>query len=111
MSDAVSGPPVAPATCAANHGCKRARSTPGGVSVTAGRLQSRCQPGAGRRAVEFGWSASGDAGLARRNGLAVATRVPGDPTDGHVDTETRGGALLFGLGAPEPVLAVRTGPV
>ena len=37
----MSSPPVAPSTCAANHGRKRSRSTPGGVSVTAGRLQIR----------------------------------------------------------------------
>src|SRR3954469_25827238 len=50
-------------------------------------------------------------GVARFHGLAVATGVAGDPTDGHVDTEARGGALLLRLATPEPVLAVFTGPV
>ena len=50
-------------------------------------------------------------GTRGRDGLAVAARVAGDPTDGHVDAESRGGALLFGLAAPEAVLAVLAGPV
>ena len=37
--------------------------------------------------------------------------VPGDPTDGHVDAEAGGGALFFGLAAPEAVLAVLACPV
>ena len=47
----------------------------------------------------------------RGDGLAVATRVAGDPTDRHVDAESGGGALFFGLGAPEAVLPVLAGPI
>ena len=55
---------------------------------------------------------SGDAaGVRGCDGLAVATRVAGDATDGHVDAEAGGGALFFGLAAPEAVLAVLAGPV
>src|SRR6476469_4764380 len=72
-----------------------------------GRLPAACPSRPG------GYRGAGlrDAGLARRNGLAVATRVAGDATDGHVDAESRGGALLFGLGTPEAVLPVLAGPV
>ena len=45
------------------------------------------------------------------DGLAVAARVAGDAADGHVDAEAGGGALFFGLAAPEAVLAVLAGPV
>ncbi len=45
------------------------------------------------------------------DGLAVAPRVTGDAADRHVDAESRGGALFFGLGAPEAVLPVLAGPV
>ena len=45
------------------------------------------------------------------DGLAVAAGVAGDAADGHVDPEAGGGALFFGLAAPEAVLAVLAGPV
>ena len=45
-----------------------------------------------------------------RDGCAVAARVPGDPADGHVDTEAGGGALFFRLATPEAVLAVLACP-
>ena len=51
-----------------------------------------------------------DPGLARHDGCAVALRVPGDATDGHVDAVSRGGALLFGLAPPEAVLTVLSCP-
>src|SRR5205085_9881818 len=52
-----------------------------------------------------------DLGRARGHGVAVALGVAGDPPDRHVDPEPGRGALLFGLAAPEPVLAVLARPV
>src|SRR4051812_41387451 len=52
-----------------------------------------------------------DPGRARGDRVAVALGVARDPTDGHVDAETGGGALLLGLATPEAVLAVLPRPV
>ena len=99
-------PPVAPSTCAANHGRRRSRSTPGGVSVTAGRLQiRRSVAGLVRRGC-----AATRCGTRGRDGLAVAARVAGDPADGHVDAEAGGGALLFGLARPRSRTRGARGP-
>ena len=103
ISDACSGAPVAPSTCAANHGRSRSRSTPGGVSVIAPEVTdaSACDAIAGY--AMRAWRGC--------DGLAVAAGVAGDATDGHVDAEAGGGALFLGLAAPEAVLAVLAGPV
>ena len=98
ISAAVSGPPLAPSTCAANHGCEpfevdSLRRVRHAQDIT---CPTRC----GRHAS-----------VARCDGLAVAAGVAGDPTDGHVDAEAGGGALFFGLATPEAVLAVLAGPV
>src|SRR5262249_61057491 len=65
---------------------------------------------AGRRS-ETHRIASGDAGGAGPHGPASTFRVARHATDGHVDTEAGGRPLLFGLAAPEPVLAVLACPV
>jgi hypothetical protein len=57
-----------------------------------------------------GERASGDANFSRIHGAAIASRVAGDAADGHIDSEAGGGAFLFGLAAPEAVLALLAGP-
>ena len=42
--------------------------------------------------------------------LPLATRVPGDAADRHLDAETGGSTLFLGLAAPEAVLTVVAGP-
>src|SRR5262245_17832956 len=108
---AVSAPPVVPATFAANHGRSRSRSTPGGASVTGRRLQTSGPAGAGPENEERERVVLRDARCTRRDRLAVAAGVARDAPDGHVDAEPGGGALFFGLRAPEAVLAIRTGPL
>ena len=97
----------APATCAANYGRSRVEIDTSGV-VALRRAWCSWGPAGGpeRRPVR-----SGDPRGARLHGLAVALGVAGDPADGHVDAEAGRGALLFGLAAPEAVLAVLAGPV
>src|SRR5262249_14772824 len=96
------GAPVAPSTCSANQGRSAATSTPSGG--TRGEVsEGGAAPAATRR--------SGDARLAGLHRPPVALRVAGDAADRHVDPVAGGGALLLGLAAPEPVLAVLTGPV
>ena len=66
-----------------------------------------------RRLLDAGCEVSGvrRRGGAGLDGGAVALGVTGDASDGHVDAEPGGGALLFGLATPEAVLAVLAGPL
>ena len=57
------------------------------------------------------WMRSGDLRSARGDGDAVALGVARHAADRHVDAETRGRPVLFGLAAPEAVLTVLAGPV
>ena len=52
----------------------------------------------------------GDAGFAGCDGFAVAAGVAGHAAHRHVDPEAGRGAVLFGLAAPEAVLAVLASP-
>src|SRR4051812_10132695 len=116
ISSADSGLSPASGTCSAKYGRRRSRSTPALVSVASSAmlLLSACGPErrpAGSAPFRRQRGASGDARGARLDRLAVALRVAGDAADRHVHPEARRGALLLGLAAPEPVLAVLAGPV
>ena len=54
---------------------------------------------------------AGDAGDAGSNRSTFTLGVAGDAANGHVDPVAGGGAVLFGLSTPEPVLALLACPV
>src|SRR5262245_28879469 len=102
ISVARRGDPSAPSTCFAKYVRSESRSTPSGDSSAMGEESiGGCESSGWARDVLH---------VARCDGFAGAARVAGDAPDGHVDAIAGCGAFLFGLPAPEAVLAVLASP-